>query len=803
MEISIYHKAFKVILSPMARILFVAGVLLSACTDSEQAPPPVPEHTATLRLVFKQQGSATESSSTQLKGADSFATDAPLTMDAGTTRAPMTRAVNETDIQTVDVLSFKADASEPNDIKKGTFFYRSKGVYTQLAPGQGRVQVKLIGSPDAQTLVVLANARTQVDALGATYGEQKETVMNRLTFDVAAEASPDFTNGIPMWGELPNEVVGEGFSPSGAPKEVTMIRSVAKFTLVNPPQSDPKGFFFYYDQLRLYNYRSKGRIAPDNYNGTDNKVSTPTVPAGARLPRGAFVQLNSEVSPGRIDIYEGKQKSFYLCEVDNNVRPSGGNALDDLCLIVYVKSYGISFPTKPQEHGYYRLDFKDYGTEARMDILRNHDYKIQVESVEGLPADTPEEAFNGNHTLKCRIVPWNDVQEEVKVPGNKRLTVDKRSIHLKGASAVTTGETLTVTTENTGGWTITNVPSWLTVSPTTSATDGTKSITVKSTGTDILNTGSFKLKAGNAEMAIHVKLGKNPLEYVAEFNLAGGAQYGVRPQNAPVTAAQTDAQLRWAINHNIDQSGYYTWYVLKGVPDFYCNPSRRNLFNDIFFTAGHPGHGYHLPSRWELVGIFSHEFNTKFRESINTPDINEACEVGGVKRTFASQYYSTGNGTCYALRLKQATGNPTDGSPTTGTGPNVFPLTTNNGSRCAYRYRIVGTNGIDNTLNRLEIDCVHVGDDPSITIGDISRDTWWAARTAETVTRVFPATGNTSLITSLSQFLLNNFRLGSSYWSSTNWNDYNAYHGAFSADHSGVGRQGKTYGYCVRLFADE
>lgn len=66
--------------------------------------------------------------------------------------------------------------------------------------------------------------------------------MNRLAFDVGTDAAPDFTNGIPMWGELPNQAVGEGFSPSGAPQEVTMIRAVAKFTLINPLESDLKGF---------------------------------------------------------------------------------------------------------------------------------------------------------------------------------------------------------------------------------------------------------------------------------------------------------------------------------------------------------------------------------------------------------------------------------------------------------------------------------------------------------------------------------------------------------------------------------
>ena len=118
-----------------------------------------------------------------------------------------------------------------------------------------------------------------------------------------------------------------------------MIRAVAKFTLINPLESDLKGFFYYYNDLRLYNYRAKGRIAPDNYNVTGKQVNTPTVPVGARQTRGTFTSLNSDVSPGNIGIFNGSQKTFYLCEVDNKNRPSGGNALDDLCLVMHVKPY--------------------------------------------------------------------------------------------------------------------------------------------------------------------------------------------------------------------------------------------------------------------------------------------------------------------------------------------------------------------------------------------------------------------------------------------------------------------------------
>ncbi|MGR4837327.1 BACON domain-containing protein [Bacteroides sp. 260] len=430
------------------------------------------------------------------------------------------------------------------------------------------------------------------------------------------------------------------------------------------------------------------------------------------------------------------QESFYLFESDSKSKVTATSALAATCLVVQIKSTEISVGG----YGYYRIDFKDYTTGTYLDLLRNHDYRIEVESIEGLPAGTPDEAYKGNHTLKCKIVPWNQVQEDVKVPAVKRLSVDTRSIRLIGASAMTTGKTLTVTTENTGGWQIdpSTVPSWLTVSPMSGTADGTGSITVKSNSSAFFNTGSFKLKAGNAEMAIYVKLGKLPLEYVAEFNLAGGSQYGAKP-NTPslVTSAQTDAALRFANSHNNDQSGYYNWYVCKGEVYTYYNPGGKNLFSDPFFTTG-AGKGYHLPSRQELTGVFSYTGQANYSSSPGiVVTVNEACQFGNIKKTFGADYYS-GNGTCYALRFKQGTGAPTGDTNSSLTN---FPLATDNSMLCAYRYRCVGSLGGGNT-DRLEIDCVHLGSSFTGDIHTISNDSWWSSQpSANIVTRIFPAAG--------------------------------------------------------------
>ena len=136
------------------------------------------------------------------------------------------------------------------------------------------------------------------------------------------------------------------------------------------------------------------------------------------------------------------------------------------------------------------------------------------------------------------------------------------------------------------------------------------------------------------------------MDYVAEYNLAGGSIYNspfissVPPGISP-TAAQTDPNLHWASSHSNDQSGYYNCYVLTGENNDTYNPNAKKLFDDVFFKLGHPGYGYHLPSRWELTGVFSYSGNTQYDSPTNTSNVNEAIEFGGIKKTFANDYFSS------------------------------------------------------------------------------------------------------------------------------------------------------------------
>lgn len=172
--------------------------------------------------------------------------------------------------------------------------------------------------------------------------------------------------------------------------------------------------------------------------------------------------------------------------------------------------------------------------------------------------------------------------------------------------------------------------------------------------------------------------------------------------------------------------------MLTGENNDTYNPNAKKLFDDVFFKLGHPGYGYHLPSRWELTGVFSYSGNTQYDSPTNTSNVNEAIEFGGIKKTFANDYFSSGNGVCYALRFKQGTGNPIDDSSLSD-----FPLATDNNMVCAYRYTRVGSFANHDFTSLLKVDCVYLGSAFTGNISTINNDSWWDSHTSEAVVRIF------------------------------------------------------------------
>ena len=565
----------------------MTAVLPIACSDDvEQPVPQANGHTAVIYLNFKTGASkqAAEMNASQ----------------SSETRAPLTRAIDENGINTVDVLSFKVDPADPTNIKKGTFFYRAQGEYDAATQS---VRVYLVSDAAAQTLVVLANVREQVDALTPAFDEQKEAVMNRLLLPVTADGTPDFTNGMPMWGELPTQTVNESYGQTlaGAPT-VTMIRSVVKFTYKEKTSLllAPNGNNLWYNGLHFeaYNFRSKGRIAPDNFQSASFSVTTPTVPMGATQAQGINHTL-AEYVPLTYN-GTGGEVSFYMFESDNS--KANTSALDATCLVV-------NFLGGPAD-GWHRLDFRDYNQPAGtgfMDLLRGYHYVIEPEEWDGtLGAVTAEEAFKGISKIKCRIVPWNEVQEEVIVRGNKRLTVNKRVFAFDGDIQIGVASLpVNITTENTN-WQITGKPSWISLSQTSGTAGVPATVTISANSKNFTqNTRSavLSIRTGNSanelEYRLHVsqqpacgfgnsmklmriggsnyqttRMGNGGVCWMIDASREGGPNMAARPRTYPFTAATVGPI-------------YYGSIPYRACPDGWRLPTAWEVINLIQSTTNH------------------------------------------------------------------------------------------------------------------------------------------------------------------------------------------------------------------------
>ncbi|GAE24060.1 hypothetical protein JCM10003_3940 [Bacteroides pyogenes JCM 10003] len=429
---------------------------------------------------------------------------------------------------------------------------------------------------------------------------------------------------------------------------------------------------------------------------------------------------------------------------------------------------------------------------------------------------TWEEAFTAPEILTNQSSPLtiethviDEAYTDVTFNEQGFLAVSRTAMTLKGAhTTASTDNKVEVLTNVAGGFRVwsfdnngTEVPAggWLRSSTAGGAANANTTVQAITNGKGFKN-GYLEVRAGRLYTKVNVEQLVTPLELVAEYNLAGGFLYGSsftssNPAGASPTSAQTDLQLRWATNHNNDQSGYYNWYVLKGITESTYNPAGKNLFSDSFFSAGNPGHGYHLPSLHELTGVFSYQSNAAYATSTGgIQSANEACEFGGIKKTFTNDYYSTGNGVCYALRFKKATGNPNDGSPLS-----EFSKAIDDHMCCAYRYTRIAPLA-------LKVDCIYLGEaGASLRPQDIGNDAWWNARVSEIVTRIFPAAGHIERAIPCSRDRrLHGKNIFGQFWSGTEFNSSHARAAYFYSGWANTYVQvSKHAGFSVRLFANE
>lgn len=328
-------------------------------------------------------------------------------------------------------------------------------------------------------------------------------------------------------------------------------------------------------------------------------------------------------------------------------------------------------------------------------------------------------------------------------------------------------------------------------------------------------------------MATHTFL--LPIEYVTDYNLAGGE--GLTHVTTNYTSPQPAGvlgDLRFADSHSNDQSGYYNWYKVKGIHHSTFNPQSRNLQTEVDNKFG--ADTYFIPEldHWWGVWPSNNSFSWTGSESLNS---NEYFQVGfgddsfrGAFRSDYSRGYSANDATSdaivYAIRFK---GHPSassqasmslrwDYNPATSTNKSTsYEYVGDDSWKCAYRYRRVGganawaasssTNA--NLTSQLVIDVVYLGEESSpTTLADISNPAWWDARAGLITTKTFSVPGYIYAPSSSVSGSLDTRGDWASYWSSSQGSAPGAWNVLVSSsDVLGNDASHQVSGFPVRVFA--
>lgn len=648
-------------------------------------------------------------------------TEMSLTLQIASSREVGTRALSDAGVSDLTVLLLENVS--------GTEQVKEKLSTTNFTVGTNKVNVRFPVKAGTYTrIVVVANAQAELAAI--TQGSSYSSLQ-------AVQALEKYSAGhIPMYGE---------YAPSGGFQiqagmfrvdKISLIRMLARVEVVNGSGSGAQltGRVYYVNP-------AKNGVVWVNPTGYAGGYTSPTLP-GSLQP--AVSGSNSNMLTETVPV-GGSSVNFYLNEQPKNSSALSTHGIDRPCIVVEMEYNGRNY--------FYRLDYTWDGVKAGgnkgdyMPVLRNHRYTFTIQSVKGPGFSSVEEALKdpGKYTNNDNIVVSPFVVNEAftNVVYNEQgfLAVSRTSMHLPltyDGTNDSTDNLFLVQTNYGGGWKITaynddgtpvsGVDPWLSVSQSSGIANNIAQVYVRNDGE--VKKGYLEVQAGRLYTKVNVKQKKLPIEYVAEYNLAGGSGYGYMPSWS-TTPGQTDSQLRWATSHSNNASGYYRGYVALGIYDSYLNPTSKNLFTDPFFTSG-AGKDYHLPSHWEWAGIL----NTIPFSGTLQQDINEGIEFGGVKQTYANDYLRTNPQVCYALRYKKATGVASNGA-----SPSDFPLATDNHMVCAFRYITVGQFTSGSSNGRLIIECVHLGTGFSGSIHTISTDTWWLSHSSKIISRTFPAAG--------------------------------------------------------------
>lgn len=337
----------------------------------------------------------------------------------------------------------------------------------------------------------------------------------------------------PFWGELD---MPAGLTPSSetTPTQVTgvkMVRAVARAVITKSVDDAT----FKPTSATIYRMNSHMAPVPEAVDGT-NKVSAPTLPTNA-----ASLAPVSGLDASSLPLTYYLPESSAAASLDASVTGA-------TCIIIGGKFAGSAVDT------YYRIDFeKDTDNNGAVDrvgeILRNHSYAFNIQSVSAPGWTTPDDAANNRPAgLVVQVQEWADAPSESFQNNAYTLTVSSREVKLAGTQGsanyidvTTDAADFTMQWDEASPASATEIENeyFKVAKTTTGANQYRLTVTAKTTNTGSDNrTQAFNLKAGTLTVSLLI-VQEIPVLLAPETTFMWVASDGSHPVSNPIGSSHT------------------------------------------------------------------------------------------------------------------------------------------------------------------------------------------------------------------------------------------------------------------------
>lgn len=397
-------------------------------------------------------------------------------------------------------------------------------------------------------IVVIANAREAVGEVVESFNTDmtKEEVLSQVTFDtdrIWNTTSSDYFDALPMWGETSNTHIITGETNHETLGTIQMLRSVARIDVgleIDEDELQNLATRFKIEEVKIHNANSRSRVAPVASHLENNRATRPSLAANTQAvtPSIGYSHTPADLSFIR-EIYVGEADIRNQSDDDNM-----------FCIVIggYYTKEGEQENTDRKT--WYRVDFyttDENDMQERLDILRNHRYKVDIVSVEGPGYETEEIAVNSRPVnMTATIIAWDEAMGDYTFDGQYQLVVDKSRITLyeEGINA----KELKIFVDHPDGWSIDyEGNTWIHVDQETGSAGNTITVRVTAdaySGQENPRNDYFVIKAGKLRKKIYVtQLNEAELSIEISPSELTFRKSPSQPKSIRVTVFPADAQV--------------------------------------------------------------------------------------------------------------------------------------------------------------------------------------------------------------------------------------------------------------------